>query len=254
MSAATRVVTRAARCRSKKRAAKPRSASSSNQQSPQRDSAEDRDGERSSWLAKEAEWFEQGQAADLLLRLPTKATSTYLDSQFRPKFDDRYVQEAPNSPDHVGKRHPKILYARRNNTWTEGLQSYWEQIEPWVNMPLAGVCMEREPVPEREVGRRQSNGESNQAGIESVRLLENGSVVTAAGRSWSARVGRRTNSCDPRTRRAHRFLVFLLSIHRFMCCHNPASQARAHWAGHGRSFFLCCCFLPRPFGMLTLVF
>ncbi|KXX79986.1 hypothetical protein MMYC01_202382, partial [Madurella mycetomatis] len=92
------------------------------------------------WEPKEARWVEAQEKADFLLQKPTEATSTYLDKQDRPKFDDRFLFVPQRVC--IGKDHPKLLHALKTGAWTYGLQEYYEEIAPLINMPLAGISLE----------------------------------------------------------------------------------------------------------------
>jgi hypothetical protein len=80
-----------------------------------------------------------------------------MDSKERTAFDNRYDMKRQRKQP-VGARHPKILQARKNKTWTPQLERYWELISPSDNYPLAGIpreprasCAPIEPEPEPSV-------------------------------------------------------------------------------------------------------
>lgn len=92
----------------------------------------------SQWLDQEEIWFSSQQAVDNLLEPPRLKTSRYLDAKGRTTFDGRYYMKSQcKTP--IGKRHPKILKAQKNGTCTPLLERYYEQLNPKVNVPLAGI-------------------------------------------------------------------------------------------------------------------
>jgi mortality factor 4-like protein 1 len=93
------------------------------------------------WDIKEARWFEAAEKHDKLLKLPTPATSVYLDKQNRPKFDNRYEYIAQRQAP-TGENHPKLLRAKQNGTWNRLLQYYYEHFDSKINIPLAGASAE----------------------------------------------------------------------------------------------------------------
>lgn len=108
-----------------------------------------------SWEARETRWAAAEEKNDNLLRKPTVATSVYLDKGNRPKFDDRYLFQLERV--RPGSKHPKLLHATKTGIWTSALQKYFEEMEPTINIPLAGVS--KEPAfADRESGADDSVG------------------------------------------------------------------------------------------------
>lgn len=93
------------------------------------------DGER--WTEHEADSYELENDQDNLLKPPTLETSTYIDEQGERCFDDSYVMIIQRGPG-IGNNHPKVRQARSKKVWTKRMQVYFEDMDPKVNIPLAG--------------------------------------------------------------------------------------------------------------------
>jgi hypothetical protein len=91
-----------------------------------------------SWIGQEQAMFDRQQKRDHLIDKPTPKTSVYYcDEKGNPLFDNRYVQKSQRKPP-VGRRHPKIVKAKKTGNLTERLEKYFEHLPPKINIPLAG--------------------------------------------------------------------------------------------------------------------
>lgn len=89
------------------------------------------------WMTLEKRFYTTRTNKDNF-RLPTRDTAVYLDAKGNKLFDDFYVMKAQAPP--IGKDHPKIKAAAKNDTWTQQLAEYWYRIKPSRNVPLAGTA------------------------------------------------------------------------------------------------------------------
>jgi hypothetical protein len=126
------------------------------------------------WLAEEEVCFQKQQTVDNLIELPIARTSTYLDSRKQAKWDNRYEMTSQCKPP-IGERHPKILKAKKNGTYTKQLNDYYQGLPPKVNVPLAGTAS-NPAFPEPETNPKE---QSNQSKTDLVRLWFMRVVATA---------------------------------------------------------------------------
>lgn len=92
-------------------------------------------------MKKERRWATAAEKKDYLIRLPTAATSVYLNGNGKPAWDNRFKVAVKHVPA-IGDQHPKILEADKSGNATAQLQGYYRYLAPKVNIPLAGTPSE----------------------------------------------------------------------------------------------------------------
>ncbi|KAK3684225.1 MRG-domain-containing protein [Podospora appendiculata] len=98
---------------------------------------------------KEALWAAAEEVNDRLLAFPTPASSTYVNKHGKATFDDRFTfapRHQPKSDGKAGTSHPKIRHAIEAGTSSQPLIDYYSELPADVNVPLAGVAHNQEPI------------------------------------------------------------------------------------------------------------
>ncbi|KAK0634516.1 MRG-domain-containing protein [Bombardia bombarda] len=114
-------------------------------------------GTLTSFAALEERWCKAAEGRDNLMVLPTKAKMAYVNKSGQAKFDDRYALRVALRTAPVGENHPKIRQAKASGNWHDRLQSYFAELGPDTNIPIAGIplasdsCRSRRPVARKPV-------------------------------------------------------------------------------------------------------
>ena len=104
----------------------------------------------SDFAAWEAEAAAEAEKDDVLLQLPPTGNSYVRMRGGKPEAIPNPRHMPTSTSGRAPVRHPMLLRAEKNGTLTSVLEKYWSEIPPHVNIPLAGIAHNPEPMASRQ--------------------------------------------------------------------------------------------------------